>query len=122
MSRFREDPAKSFFLYDPRYFRDNAKRFTADCTLSLDVIYHLIEDEVYDKYLADLFGAARRLVVVYSSNRADESRVRAAAHVRHREFGRDVAMRFPEFRLVAHVPNRYPDRSFASFFIYERAQ
>jgi SAM-dependent methyltransferase len=122
MGRFASDQTKSFFLYEPRCFRDNAGVFAADCTLSLDVLYHLIEDGVYEKYLADLFGAARRFVGIYSSDRTDLAvALRQAAHVRHRHFTADVAARFTGFRLRTHVPNRYPERSFASFYIYERA-
>jgi SAM-dependent methyltransferase len=121
MARFSDDATKSFFLYEPTCFRDNADVFAADCTLSLDVLYHLVEDGVYDKYLAHLFGAARRFAVIYSSDRSDVAvTLRQAAHVRHRPFTTDVAERFPGFRLRMHVPNRFPERSFASFYVYER--
>jgi SAM-dependent methyltransferase len=90
----------------------------ADLTLSLDVIYHLLEDDVYRRYLDDLFGASRRHVIVYSSNREDPA---SAAHVRHRRFLDDVRARFPEFALVQKIGNPYPAQSFADFYFFSRA-
>jgi SAM-dependent methyltransferase len=114
-TRFAGDATKRFALYD------EAALVAADCTLSLDVMFHLVEDAVYAKYLRDLFSASRDCVVVYSSNREQPTlRLREAPHVRHREFARDVARDFPEFELVRHVPNRFPDRSFAAFYLYAR--
>ena len=49
----RSDPAKTFFAvaqFDPRA---HARRH--DLALSLDVIYHLVEDEVFSEYLQRLF-------------------------------------------------------------------
>ncbi|CAD7975624.1 unnamed protein product [Amoebophrya sp. A25] len=36
-----------------------------DVTLSMDVLYHLVEDDVYNSYIADLFGRARRYVIIF---------------------------------------------------------
>jgi SAM-dependent methyltransferase len=121
IERFRGDSTKSFLLYSPTAFHDAGGALSADCALSLDVIYHLVEDDVYDKYLRDLFGASRRFVVIYSSDgTTDALALREAAHVRHRPVCDDVARRFPAFVKRAHIPNRYPDRTFASFFMFER--
>jgi SAM-dependent methyltransferase len=57
---------------------DDGKRFvsvdayageTADVAMSIDVIFHLVEDEVYDEYLRRLFAAAERFVIIYSTCR-----------------------------------------------------
>jgi hypothetical protein len=117
LARFAGDATKSFLWYDPRRTRHPANFITADLALSLDVVYHLLEDEVYDAYLGDLFAIARRFVIIYSSDRAEG---RSAPHVRHRKFTDDVALRIPEFQLVERIPNRYPAQSFAEFFIFER--
>jgi SAM-dependent methyltransferase len=125
-ARFADDPTKSFMRYEPETFVDPAGWLTADLALSLDVIYHLVEDEVYDRHLQHLFGAARRLVVLFTSD-LDSLPVRepVAPHVRHRSVVRDVQARFPAWRLRERIPNRYPYRprfpgtSCADFFIYE---
>jgi SAM-dependent methyltransferase len=128
IDRFASDPTKSFLHYAPTRFRDPVGFVSADLALSLDVVYHLVEDEAYHLHLRHVFGAARRFVVLFTS---DLDRIeladRAAPHVRHRPVVRDVAAMFPGWRLRERIPNRYPYRgagtatSFADFFIYERA-
>jgi hypothetical protein len=95
----------------------------AECALSLDVIYHLVEDEAFDRYMRRLFAAATRCVVIYSSNQIGNA-TNDGAHVRHRRFTDWVAQHQPGWRLERHVPNEYPYRgdwrtgSFADFYIY----
>lgn len=113
---------------------DRTKRFRplrhyrgerADLAISLDVIYHLVEDVVFERYLRTLFGAARHYVIIYSSN-TNDNRGYEGTHIRHRRFTDRVAAQLPEWRLIRHVANRYPFRgnprtgSFADFFIFER--
>ncbi len=94
----------------------------AQASLSLDVLYHLVEDEVFDLYLARLFSAAERWVIVYATNNEDGRAVRGR-HVRDRAFTAIAAERFAEFRLVESPP-RPPELDNvdgASFFVFERA-
>ncbi len=92
-------------------------------TLSLDVIFHLIEDDVFHEYMRRLFLSAERYVIVYSSNHEGEQ---PAAHVKHRRFTDWVEIYHPNFMLVRHIPNRWPlvdddqSQSFADFFIFEK--
>jgi SAM-dependent methyltransferase len=116
--RFADDPSKSFFHYDGACFTDRAGIFAADLALSLDVLYHLTEDQVFETYLTHLFGAARRLAVLYTTNVVHDG---TAPHVRHRNFTPWVAARFPEWALtgVTAGPNEGRDR--ADFFVYQRS-
>jgi cyclopropane fatty-acyl-phospholipid synthase-like methyltransferase len=115
--RFADDPTKSFFLYDGDCFVDRASLFTADLAISLDVIYHLVEDQVFETYMAQLLAAGRRYVVVYSTNSVVG---KTAPHVRHRLFSSWVEDNFPQWQLaqVRHGPDTGPGR--ADFFVYER--
>ena len=115
--RFRADSSKAFRWYDSGPGDHSGASITADLVISLDVIYHLIEDSVYHAYLRDLFSMARRFAVIYSSDTDDSA---PAAHVRHRRFTRDVAGNFPEFRLAERIANRHPELTLAEFFVYER--
>lgn len=121
IARFASDSSKSFFLYDPACFADRQELFSAELALSLDVIYHLVEDVVFERYMDLLFGSATRHVIVYSSDRDEPT---PAAHVRHRKFTDWVASRLPAWRMADHIPNRYPESepggSFADFFVFER--
>jgi SAM-dependent methyltransferase len=96
----------------------------ADLVLSIDVIFHLVEDSVFASYMHALFAHARRYVLVYSSNLDSDW---ASPHVRHRRFTEYVAACRPEWRLLAHLPNCYPfdpsrpdATSFSDFFVYGR--
>jgi SAM-dependent methyltransferase len=97
----------------------------AELTLSIDVIYHLIEDHVFNSYMAALFTRADKFVLIYASN---TDLAWPAGHVRHRRFSDAVAQNFPDWRLAAHLPNPHgysPDRpdstSFADFFVYAKS-
>ena len=57
------------------YFNDNKKKFIndenidnirADLVLSCDVIYYLIEDNIYLKYMKNLFQMSNKYVIIYS--------------------------------------------------------
>jgi SAM-dependent methyltransferase len=97
----------------------------ADLVLSIDVIFHLIEDAAFTGYMRALFAQADRFVLIYASNL---DRSWPSPHVRHRRFSDHVAATQPGWRLLAHVPNRYPfdparpdETSFADFYVYARA-
>ena len=77
----------------------------ADMGMSLDVIYHLVEDEIYEKYMETLFNASRKYVVIYSSNTDVLAGYVAKEHVRHRKFSALVESRYPQFRLINTVKN-----------------
>ncbi len=116
--RFADDPTKSFFLYDGTCFTDRANLFAAELALSLDVVYHLTEDAVFETYLTHLFAAAQRLVIVYST---DMETGGTAPHVRHRRFTPWVEANCPGWTLtkVTSGPNTQTAR--ADFHLYERA-
>jgi len=96
----------------------------ADLTLSLDVVYHLVEDAVFEEYMRKLFAAATRFVVIYSSNK-ENSQDFENTHVRHRVFTRWVEENERDWGLLRHIPNHYPVESdpeggsFADFYIFE---
>ncbi|MCE2483437.1 MAG: class I SAM-dependent methyltransferase [Alphaproteobacteria bacterium] len=76
---------------------------TADLALSLDTIYHLVEDRVYHDYIARLMSAATRFVAIYSTNidLIDEA---GARHVRHRRFAAWIDRHASNWRLKANIP------------------
>ena len=114
--RFADDATKSFFLYNGACFADRAGLFTADLAISLDVIYHLTEDPVFETYMTHLFAAGTKYVIVYATNGERRS---TAPHVRHRHFTPWVEARCPNWRLleVTQGPGSGPDR--ADFFAFE---
>lgn len=119
-AKFAGDHTKMFDLVDQQRHR------TADLSLSLDVIFHLVEDPVFDTYMRRLFASGERFVGIYSSN-DDRPQSATSPHVRHRRFTDWIATNSTEWMLLENVPNRYPDNgdnlktSFSDFFFYARA-
>jgi hypothetical protein len=115
--RFPGDLTKSFFLYDGDRFVDRSGLFVADLALSLDVVYHLVEDHVFETYMTHLFASGRLYAVIYTTDGEVKG---TAPHVRHRHFTSWTAANCPHWRLgqVVPGPNTGPGR--ADFFIYER--
>ena len=114
---------------------DHSKRFKiagdydkdiAELTLSLDVIYHLIEDQIFADYMHRLFNASTQFVLIYSSN-TDTNAKTQAPHVKHRQFTDWVDKHITGWTLKEHIPNKYPftgetkTSSSADFFVYEIA-
>ena len=119
---FANDGSKSFALVTD-YVAE-----TADLSMSLDVLFHLVEDTVFNEYMNRLFDSAQRFVIIYSSNfdRTETDN----PHVRHRAFSEWVERRRPDFKLTRIEENaqtmaskaagQNSDRSPADFFFYER--
>src|ERR1017187_5536833 len=116
--KFANDLTKSFFLYDGACHVDRAGVFGADLVLSLDVIFHLVEDSVFEKYMADVFGAGQNYVIIYATNQTIRG---TAPHVRHRNFTQWVDGNIADWRLIQHMPGPGTDKIRADYFIYERS-
>ncbi|MFH1981436.1 MAG: hypothetical protein ABIL58_06315 [Pseudomonadota bacterium] len=123
--RFATDPDKSFFIYAPGCFFDRRGLFSADFGISLDVCYHLLEEEVYQCYMQDLFSAALRYVAIYSSN--FEATEGYSPHMRHRKITAWPATHMPGWKPLFKVNNRYPfdpkdpeNTSLSDFYFWER--
>ncbi len=116
---FLNDESKSFMKVED--YRNEA----ADLTLSLDVIYHLVEDEVFEDYINGLFAASKRFVIIYASNTNDNTGYEGA-HIIHRKFTDWIECRLTDWALYKHIPNRYPykgdyrEGSFADFYIFKK--
>lgn len=117
---FKNDRTKSFKLMNE--LNDD----TAELTLSLDVIYHLIEDQVFKRYMQQLFSASDKFVIIYSSN-TNVNNQDFAKHFKNRKFT-DWCEEYldPRWTLINHTPNKYPfdvktgDGSVSDFFIYQK--
>lgn len=123
--KYQDFENKYFYSYEELY-NLNQK---VECAISLDVIYHLSDDEVYYRYLKDIFSTAKKYVIIYSNstnyhfNGVDP----AAGYVLFRDFNKDVENLYQDFTLIDIIPNEYPfsatipdETSFADFYIYEK--
>ena len=115
---YRGDDRKKFKLVD-EYQNEQA-----ELVLSLDVIFHLIEDQVFEAYMNRLFSSSYKYVIIYSSN-TDLNPTIHAPHFKHRAFSNWVEEKFPMFKLVDKIPNKYPfdgteNTSVSDFYFYEK--
>lgn len=116
-----------------KFSSDNSRQFktvddysgeTAELALSLDVIFHLVEDDVYQAYMKRLFQSADKYVIIYSSNTDIEEE--ASEHENPRKFSADVEVQFPDWKLIRQIPNKYPFNgnaqvsSTSDFYIYQK--
>lgn len=117
---FRTDDTKQFKLMEE--YADE----TAELTVSLDVIFHLVEDNVFETYMNRLFDSSTRFVVVYSDD-SEEVVFGEGPHIRHRKFTKWVSENKPDWTLIRHVPNRCPRASrgyrgaIPEFYFYAKA-
>ena len=116
---FKNDKTKSFYIYDPETFIDKKSFFKADLTLSLDVIYHLVEDQIYEDYMYQLFTAAKKYVIIYSSD-TDQNPPLKLPHYKNRYFTKWLQKNIPNWKLIKVLKNKYPKESDCRFFIYEK--
>ncbi|MGV8934672.1 MAG: hypothetical protein ACOH1I_08615 [Gallionellaceae bacterium] len=118
-SMFKDDQSKKFSLVA------DMKNERAQLTLSLDVIYHLLEDAVFYDYMCRLFDTSDGYVIIYASNTSDQIKP-ISHHVKHRKFSDWVAKKRTDWRLLKNIPNMYPyfgndkEGSFADFYIYKK--
>jgi hypothetical protein len=118
--KFAQDKTRKF-LHVSQYEKNPEM---AEMAMSLDVIYHLVEDATYFAYMNRLVAAAERFVCFYSS---DFDGPGPAPHVRHRCLTDWMAHNAPGWKLIANIPNKYPpdpsnpdETSWADFFFYGR--
>jgi len=119
--KFASDPTKEFHDLSGTQC-DTVK---ADMAMSLDVIYHLVEDANYDLYMQRLARAGERFLCIYSSNVALPGHV---PHIRHRRFTDWLEAHAPEWKLTQKIRNAYPhdpanpdETSWADFYFFARS-
>ena len=118
IEKYRNDASKSFVLYDPKYFVNNSF-IKADLTISMDVILHLIEDEIYVDYMRALFSASTKNVAIFTTA-TDVQPSKMAPHNKfrdHRPWVREFAPNFKEINSVL-APSElgYPEGT--GFYFY----
>ncbi len=97
-TQFRKDPKKSFYVYKPKEYGGDAIK-TAQLGISLEVIFHITEDDLFEKYMHDLFTSSQKYVIILS-NDTDKNPVYLGGHHRYRHFTKYVAEKLPEWKLV----------------------
>jgi glycosyltransferase involved in cell wall biosynthesis len=115
---YRHDRTKAFLVNTGPEAIAEVRAFGPELTMSLDVIYHLVEDDTFERYLTNLFEVSSRYVVIYSTNfdkRYD------FPHQLDRKFTDYVRTHMPGWRLLEVLANPYKGSDTQSdFYIYEK--
>tara|TARA_B100001093_G_C26847297_1_gene1023462 strand:- start:318 stop:1544 length:1227 start_codon:yes stop_codon:yes gene_type:complete len=92
--KFKNDKTKKFIHVD-----DIHNELKSDLVLSCDVVYHLIEDNVYQEYMKNIFSMSKKYVIIYAPNINHNE----AAHVKKREFIEYIFDNYTNFNLVKRI-------------------
>ena len=96
----------------------------AELGLSLDVIYHLVEDNVFNAYMRRLCDSSTKYLVIYSSNSRKVEL--PAVHLRERQFTDWMIHNRPDWQICRISPNEYPYHvlgpagSISDFYVYRK--
>lgn len=109
---------KTFNADTTKIFTNDIKDLKpADLILSCEVLFHLVEPNIFLQYFSKLFELSNRFVVIYSSNKYMLSR---SCHMKHRCFTSIVEKFFTNWKLLRKISNPYPEECFSDFYIYEK--
>ena len=113
---------------------DNSKTFKlmqdydgemAELTLSLDVIYHLVENDVLNAYIGRLFESSEKFVIIYSSDTNEQEKAQPP-HVRHRSITEWIKENIKDWKLVEQIDSIHNETEIersiflANFYIYKK--
>ena len=114
---YADDASKNFIHYLPEEYDGQSK---AQLSLSLDIIFHLVEDEVFETYMQHLFQLSSDWVIVYSSN-SEDPEAEGIEHCRNRKFVDWIEVNISGWEFVKKIDNKYPDRSISDFYFYKKS-
>lgn len=87
----------------------------SDMCLSLDVTYHIVNENDFINYISELFGKSKKYVLIYSSDFDGSEFI--SDYVHHRKIGEWISKLQPDFELI-ETPT-HPTIA-TKFFMYER--
>jgi len=99
---FKKDLSKTFIKYDGKRVSFNNK-LKYDLAISLDVIYHLVEDEIYEVYMENLFESSSKYICIYSTNYNSHH----VPHVKDREILSYIFKNYKNWKLINYIENEY---------------
>jgi SAM-dependent methyltransferase len=101
---------KYSFVFDVKEMKET------DLVMSIDVIYHIIEDKLYNEHIDNLFSLSNKYVLVYGVNTEDTNTV---PHMKYRKFVDDVSEKYPEFKLIDETKYDKKNNNIG-FYLFEK--
>lgn len=117
IKKYSHDLQKSFICCDPVLFKSGGLK--AEMTISFEVIFHLIENDVFNKYMTDLFNTSSEYVLICSSN--DSRKFDEALHVKHRKFTDSVPSNFSLIEVVKTPQEKGLNGFFSDFYLFKKS-
>ena len=122
--KFAGDGTRSFAVYDAKTFGTSHPVPRADLGVSMDVLFHLVEEDVFETYLKHLFAASERIVVIYARD-VDGA---PTFHEHNRSFTGRIARLAPGWELNKRIESpfrseaRTPEEAsnVADFFVFKK--
>lgn len=115
---YGDDPTKKFLVHTGADAVEAIRRFGPELAISLDVIYHLVEDPVFEEHIASLFAVSSRYVIVYSTN---FDRRYDSLHQVDRKFTDYIDQRITGWRLREVLANPHKGvETQSDFYVYEK--
>jgi hypothetical protein len=122
--KFAADGTKAFRVYDPATFNPEEPGNRAHLGVSMDVLFHLVEEDVFLTYLKHLFAASDQYVVIYARD-VDGPQY---FHERNRSFTSRLSEVAPGWRLVEKMASPFhqeardqaASENVADFFFFEK--
>lgn len=117
-STYLHDRTKTFLVYDETGVNVMVQQFDPELAISLDVIYHLVEDKVFEDYIDKLFNVSSRYVIIYST---DFDMHYDSSHQVDRKFTEYIEKNIKGWQLYRMLPNPLKGADTQSdFYIYEK--
>jgi SAM-dependent methyltransferase len=120
---FKDDSIKTFKLMSQ--FDGFIDGRDWDLGLAIDVLLHLIEQDIWEHFLWDLFTVSNQWVIIYDTNKDNSSLLGCQ---RHRNFTKWIQENIKGWSLAKRILNDFPeengkaseDTSSADFYIYKK--
>ena len=145
-SKYGNDQSRNFIHYDGgELSQEQLKESRSDLALSMEMLFHLVEENVWEQYLENLFALGTKYVIILSSNCLEDQNLKAvfesihskkqpasirvrngicsdpSAHVLHRAFlSRVLEKESDDWVLFDFIPNKHPELCFSDFYFFKR--
>lgn len=123
-NKYINDISKQFFTYKELY--NITPKPIYDLSISLCVLYHLIDDNIYYNYLNDLYTFSNKYIIIYATDYNDPNihNKNNGSSTFHRNFTRDIEKLYPNLELIQYIPQKYTINenkpNYTNFYIYKK--
>lgn len=100
--KYLADLSKSFINFESEKSRILGSFLKADCALSIEVLFHILEEDEFKSYLANLFRVATKVVIIIASNR-DGGVSKVSPHIHLRKFTGYIEEIAPEWKKITDL-------------------